>query len=88
MVGMAVPSYWTFVGPPGPWAEQALCRAYTDQAARWTDVITHEDARWAVSVCQRCPVSTECLAYGAQVRGWGVWGSQLLKRGALSRATD
>jgi WhiB family redox-sensing transcriptional regulator len=42
------------------------------------------DVELAKSLCQACPVRTECLAGALERREpWGVWGGQLLVSGAV-----
>jgi WhiB family redox-sensing transcriptional regulator len=42
------------------------------------------DVELAKSLCQTCPVRTECLAGALERREpWGVWGGQLLVSGAV-----
>ena len=38
----------------------------------------------AKQLCRRCPVRTECLAAAlARRESWGVWGGEILQRGAV-----
>jgi len=64
-------------------AEQALpCRECGDADLWFAEAPA--DLERAKSLCGRCPVKAECLA-GALHRGepWGVWGGEILQRGAV-----
>jgi WhiB family transcriptional regulator, redox-sensing transcriptional regulator len=54
------------------WRDDALCRE-TDPEAFYPD--RGESAQEALSVCRRCPVTAECLAFAlAHDERFGVWG--------------
>ncbi|MGL5830264.1 MAG: WhiB family transcriptional regulator [Angustibacter sp.] len=45
---------------------------------------TETDISDAKALCSRCPVRSQCLASALQRREpWGVWGGELLERGAV-----
>jgi hypothetical protein len=66
------------------WHEQAACRDHPEHAPDvWYPTATSIDdpvARAAITVCEACPVTAECLEYALAredapgTRRWGIWG--------------
>ena len=61
----------------------ARCATYPPGA--WDTDATDEDMRWAIEVCEVCPVRRPCRAYGQRNGMWGVWGGVDLKEGLPRR---
>ena len=78
------------------WRDDAACRDHPELAPdTWHPTATSSDdpeARAAITVCEACPVTAECLAYAlaredATGTRWGIWGGLTAdQRSQLRRA--
>lgn len=69
-----------------PWTSRAACADHPDVEVVATDStsIGKRPKAWMwpiLRLCDRCPVTAECLAYGQATKSDGVWGGVLLERG-------
>lgn len=78
--------------PSWSWRDRALCKSLAEQEVgspmdprRENEdavdaAIRHSDAErlW----CRRCPVKMDCLVFGVQTNGWGMYGGQVLRMGS------
>jgi hypothetical protein len=69
------------------WQGQGLCRdkkyagLFDEPEARNPTRSDRQRIENAISVCRRCPVQQECLAFGMKSNGSGVHGGILLRGG-------
>lgn len=59
------------------WQRNAACRSEPDPDIFFPATRTEEnrwDAAHALSICQRCPVTTDCLTWAVAADADGIWG--------------
>ncbi len=60
-------------GGPGEWRKQAACRNHPE--LHWYRCSNEPLDRDAITMCSRCPVRIECLAYAVEAHEpAGIWG--------------
>ncbi|QEM41543.1 WhiB family transcription factor [Gordonia phage Forza] len=67
-----------------PWPKDlpnGLCKNAPDPDI-WANPFEDDELAEAKSICQRCPIQFECLRIGIQRKDEGVYGGELLHRGA------
>lgn len=69
-----------------PWLAGAECADHPEVDAVGPDTrrLGQTSLAWTgpiKALCDRCPVTTQCLAYGVATKSYGVWGGVLLERG-------
>lgn len=72
------------VPPPMGWQGRGLCRenpGLFDDLDNFPSPDERRRIEVAMSVCARCPVRQECLAFGMKGKCWGVFGGFLLRGG-------
>jgi hypothetical protein len=72
---------WQLAPPPGAWTSRGSCVEFSAAADAFTDARTALDGATAIKICAHCPVTDECLDYGHESRGYGVWGGMVLRDG-------
>ena len=75
------------IGPQlGPWRYEGACRHLDDRTRAKFLSNVEQDIRDAITVCQTCPVKTECLEYAIEAQALYVWGGTSQKqRRAIQR---
>lgn len=66
------------VTPLEKWAREANCRGLDSEA--FFPVDAGYAPQYIERICERCPVSTECLAWGMRYDEEGVWGGMTQKQ--------
>lgn len=65
------------------WEDLAACRGM--ERDYFFDIYEEDKtlARQIDQVCLSCPVIQDCLEFGQEMRGWGVWGGVYLTDGEI-----